>query len=985
MTLETDGGAAIDLAALDAKLTDALLAVSRDQAESDRCNALVIKAGLAWRDIALLRSVSRYLQQAGIAYQQDYLASALNRNGAIAALLVALFHARFALDGSDQKEAAKIVGTIETALEAVQSLDEDQIIRRFVNVVGAMVRTNFFQPGQDGKPRIEISFKLDSAKVDGLPAPKPFRENFVHSPRVEGIHLRFGKVARGGIRWSDRPQDFRTEILGLVKAQQVKNAVIVPVGAKGGFVPKRLPAAGSRDAFIAEGIAAYSIFISSLLDITDNLDEDKVIPPAAVIRRDSDDPYLVVAADKGTASFSDIANGISAGHGYWLDDAFASGGSAGYDHKKIGITARGAWEAVKRHFREMDRDIQKEPFTVVGVGDMSGDVFGNGMLLSPATKLVAAFDHRDIFIDPDPDPAASLAERQRLFDLPRSSWQDYDKSKISKGGGVFSRKDKAIPLSREIKALLDLSVDKASPRDVMRAILLARADLLWFGGIGTFIRGTEESDFAVGDRAKDALRVTAASLRVPVIGEGANLGMTAKARIEFGLAGGRCNTDAIDNSAGVNTSDVEVNIKIALSRATRSGRLTLAKRNTLLASMTDEVAALVLRNNYLQTLALSVAEARGFEDFGYQLRLMQSLESRGLLDRAVETLPDDAAMAARKAAGKTLTRAEIAGLLAYAKIVLFDDLLLGDIFADPIIAAELTNYFPKRMQKAYGDDIARHRLRREIVATTLANAMINHGGPTFIVRLGEGRGSNPSDIARGFVAARAVFGLSGLHAEIEALDNRVPGKVQLALYRVLQDVLISRTAWFARNADFTQGVGPVIEAHAEGVKALDRVFTKVLPRDLAARNEALAAGFVEKGVPQKLAQRIAALPDLAEAADILAVAKDAGVALEEAAKTYYATADTFQVAKLEALANALQTDDYYDELALDGALQVLADAHRAIVKRTIAAGGDFATSPAQKQNVDRIMRRLATLTEADGLSVSRIIVAADLLADLAKA
>ena len=986
MSLDVESGRAIDLDRIGDFLTACFMAVWYGAAENDGYNALVVNAGLDWRNIALLRAISRYLRQVGGSYSQDYMWASLNCHAEVAALLVDLFHARFDPLRSDPTSASEIAKRIEAALEKVHSLDEDRIIRRFTGVISAMVRTNFFQFAADGEPHAEINFKLDSSLVDGLPEPRPFREIFVHSPRVEGIHLRFGKVARGGIRWSDRPQDFRTEVLGLAKAQQVKNAVIVPVGAKGGFVAKQLPVAGGRDEMMAEGVAAYSIFISSLLDITDNIDGETLVAPDGVVRNEGDDPYLVVAADKGTATFSDIANGISAGHDFWLGDAFASGGSVGYDHKKMGITARGAWEAVKRHFREIDRDIQSQPFTVVGVGDMSGDVFGNGMLLSPVTRLVAAFDHRDIFIDPEPDPAVSLAERRRLFDMPRSSWQDYDGSKISEGGGVFSRKEKSIRLSPQIKALLDISANRATPQEIVRAILKARADLLWFGGIGTFVRALEETDDRVGDRANDAVRITAGDLRVLVVGEGANLGMTQRARINFGLAGGRCNTDAIDNSAGVNTSDVEVNIKIALDRAVRAGRLDLKKRNRFLASMTRDVAELVLRNNYLQPLAISLTERRGFEDFGFQLRLMQELETRGLLDRTVETLPDDAVMAERQKSGKPLTRPEIAVLLAYSKIVLFDDLAAGDAIDDPALTAELLGYFPKRMQEDYSAEIETHRLRREIVATGLANSMINLSGPTYLVRMADRTGAEVAEIARAYVVVRDSFGLQALHAEIDGLDNRLPGAVQLALYRAVQDLLHSRTAWFLRNIEFANGVGPVIADYSPAVAELEQALMGVLPSYLAGRIDALAKKYEAEGVPATLALRIASLPELSNVTDIHVIAAGAGATLTVAAHVFFAVADHFSISRIEALAGALSVNDYYDGLALDQALETLDGAHRRIAAAAIAADGDLPLDSwlaARQETVDRTIERVTALTQDETLTVSRVTVAANILADLA--
>ncbi|WP_292273589.1 NAD-glutamate dehydrogenase, partial [Mesorhizobium sp.] len=647
MELENSYGKPIDLGD-GALFEDAFLSVWRGDVDNDGYNGLAQTAGLWSGEITILRAYGRYLQQAGIPQSQDFIAAALNRYPEIARGLHQLFVARLGPTAETEGVVAAkhLKAKIKDALEEVPNIDDDTIIRRYLNLIEASLRTNHFVADTKDKGQ-SLAIKLDSQAVDGLPAPRPWREIFVYGSEVEGVHLRFGPVARGGLRWSDRAQDYRTEVLGLVKAQQVKNAVIVPVGAKGGFYPKKLPMSAGRDAIFEAGTSAYKNFVSSLLSITDNIGVDGIIPPAGVVRRDQDDPYFVVAADKGTATFSDTANAISETHNFWLDDAFASGGSAGYDHKKMGITAKGAWEAVKRHFREMNRDIQTEPFTVVGVGDMSGDVFGNGMLLSPATKLIAAFDHRDIFIDPDPDMAASLAERQRMFALPRSSWQDYDKSKLSEGGVIVSRSLKSITLPQAAAAAIGLAKTTATPVEIMNAILKAPVDLLWFGGIGTYVRGSGETNADVGDRANDAIRVTALDVRAKVIGEGANLGVTQRARIEFGMKGGRCNSDAIDNSGGVNCSDVEVNIKIALASAMRKGSLARPARNKLLAEMTDEVSTLVLSNNYQQTLALSLARKRGLADIAHQARFMTALEARGLLDRAVETLPSPAALAER--------------------------------------------------------------------------------------------------------------------------------------------------------------------------------------------------------------------------------------------------------------------------------------------------------------------------------------------------
>ncbi len=965
-------------------LTACLTAVWYGRADNDRFNALVLAAGLDWRQAALMRAVARYLRQAGISYTMETMAAALVRHPAIAGTLVSLFDARFDPDRHDAAAAVAAAAAIEQALERVDSLDEDRIVRRFANVISAMVRTNVFQRTEAGAPGAEISFKLDSGKVDGLPEPKPFREIFVHSPQVDGVHLRFGNVARGGIRWSDRPHDFRTEILGLAKAQQVKNAVIVPVGAKGGFVPRKLPAGGDRDQVLAEATSAYRRFIASLLDITDNLDGETVVQPPRVVRHDGDDPYLVVAADKGTATFSDLANAIADGHHFWLSDAFASGGSAGYDHKAMGITARGAWEAVKRHFRELDVDIQATPFSVVGVGDMSGDVFGNGMLLSQETRLVAAFDHRDVFIDPDPDRAVSFAERKRLFGLTRSSWQDYDRDKISAGGGVFSRREKSIRLSREMRALTGLAVDRAPPAEIVRALLKAKVDLLWFGGIGTFVRGAAETDAHVADRANDAIRITAEEIGARVVGEGANLALTQRARIEYGLAGGRCNSDAVDNSAGVNTSDVEVNIKIALRPAVASGRIDRRRRNRLLKAMTGEVARLVLRNNYLQTLAISLTERRGFEDFGWQRRLMQNLEGRGRLNRTVEELPTDAAMAERQKAGRPLTRPEIGVLVAYAKIVLFDDLVASDAVDDAALARSLAGYFPERMRSDFAEEIAQHRLRREIVATVIANQMINRGSATYVIRMADRTGATPDATARAYVAVREVFGLGALNDAIDKLDGKVAGEMQLALYRRVQDLLLSETAWFLRNASFAEGVDTVVARYAATVGTIRGTLSAVLPGRLAERVAKQADTYRAAGVPDDLAADLAGLPVLAHATDIHLAAESVGGELERVAAVYLAASEDLRIARITALAHSMTLTDYYDELALGRALDSLDMAHRRITVAALSAnGGEPAPLEAwlgrHNAAASHIINEVTAMSEGGELTVSRVSVAADLL------
>ncbi|MDR3422342.1 MAG: NAD-glutamate dehydrogenase [Xanthobacteraceae bacterium] len=994
MTLESALGQPFELAALKNKLDACFLAVMGDRAENDGYNGLVLATGLVWRDVALIRTLSRFLRQVRVAYSQDYMWTTLHKHAGIAAQIVTLFHTRFDPHlgvPPDERVAREnfIASAIETALQTVDSLDEDRILRRFVNAVAAAIRTNVYQFDGAGQPKELIAVKFASRKLDDMPLPRPLYEIFVYSPRVEGVHLRFGKVARGGIRWSDRPQDFRTEILGLVKAQNVKNAVIVPVGAKGGFVPKRLPRSGPREAIQAEGTATYKLFISTLLDITDNIGTGTtgVVPPPYVERHDGDDPYLVVAADKGTATFSDIANEIAIAHNFWLGDAFASGGSAGYDHKKMGITARGAWESVKRHFREMDVDLGSTPFTTIGVGDMSGDVFGNGMLRETTTKLVAAFDHRDIFIDPDPDPERTFAERKRLFDLPRSSWQDFDKSVLSKGGGVFSRAAKEIKLSAEAQKLLGVG-ERLTPAELIRAILKAPADLLFFGGIGTYIRAADEGDEAAGDRANDPVRVTGKDLRCKVIGEGANLGMTQRGRIEAALHGVRLNTDAIDNSAGVNTSDMEVNIKIAAGIPVRDGRLTMDARNVLLAEMTDDIAALVLRNNYLQPLALSLSQRRGMEDFGFLQRLIQTLETRGLLDRAVEFLADDMQLAERRRRLQPFSRPELSVLLAYAKLTLYEDLLESAVPDDPYLGRELGRYFPKAIAERFPDALEHHRLRREIIATQLGNSMINRGGPSLIVRIADQTGAPPSAIASAFAAVRDSYGMSALNSAIDGLDNRIAGKVQLDLYAAVQDLLLNRIVWFLRNVDLSKGLANVIEHYHEGIAAVaDALGGALSERALSARAARLKE-LTAAGVPESLAGQIANLAPLTAAPDIVTVADRTGKAVGEVAATYFATGAFFHLDQIASAAGNIPISDYFDRLALDRVRDSIGDAERRLTAAMVgngAAGADAvgAWVAPRKSEVERIRGAIHEIANS-GLTLSKLAVAASLLGDLVK-
>jgi glutamate dehydrogenase len=988
MELENAFGKPIKLDHEGELFEEVFLSVWRGASDNDGYNALAQTASMRSAEIGILRAYGRYLQQAGIPQSQDFIAAALNRYPDIARALFTSFVTRF--DPALEEEAAvttkHLKAAIKDALDGVPNIDDDTIIRRYLNLIDSSLRTNYFASETKSEGR-SLAIKLDSRKIDGLPEPRPWREIFVYGPEVEGVHLRFGPVARGGLRWSDRAQDYRTEVLGLVKAQQVKNAVIVPVGAKGGFFPKRLPVGGGRDAVFAAGTKAYVNFVSSLLSITDNLDGDKVIPPENVVRRDTDDPYFVVAADKGTATFSDTANTISQQHNFWLDDAFASGGSAGYDHKKMGITAKGAWEAVKRHFREINRDIQTMPFTVVGVGDMSGDVFGNGMLLSEQTRLIAAFDHRDIFIDPDPDPTASFAERSRMFDLPRSSWQDYDKSKLSAGGIIVSRAQKSVTLPAAAAAAIGLDKTVASPTEIMKAILKAPVDLLWFGGIGTYVRATGETNQEVGDRANDAIRVAAADLRVKVIGEGANLGVTQRARIEFNMLGGACNSDAIDNSGGVNSSDVEVNIKIALASAMRKGSLTRPARNKLLAEMTEEVSGLVLANNYQQTLALSLARQRGIADLPHQARFMDALESRGLLDRAVETLPSPSALAERQARGEPLARAELGVLLAYGKIVLFSDILASNVPDDPHFERDLLDYFPGRMAKKYQAEIAGHRLRREIIARVLADDLINRGGPAFVSRLQDSTGRTAGDVVRAYTVVRDGFGLAGVYRDIDALDNKIDGQVQLDLYQTAGRLVMAATAWFLKNDNGDAPLGTRITELREARKVLEPKIGSLLPAFMKEKLDERRRTFIAAGAPERLAEQLAALTVAELLPEIAQVARSAGADLVASARAFFAVSEAFRIVRIEDAARSLTPSDYYDGLALSRATDMIGAARGGIAVSALSGFGKSADPvgawlDAGGERITRTRERLQALTEGGDITVSRLSVASGLMSDL---
>ncbi|MFM7028409.1 MAG: NAD-glutamate dehydrogenase [Chakrabartia sp.] len=908
-----DGQSAEAVHARAALLEPALEAVLEGRAENDRFNQLMVAAGLDAEATVLLRALFRYLRQTGLAYGLQTVAEALRRAAPVTGALIALFRARHD-PAATGRDAA--IGAAEAAIEAglaeIAALDDDRILRLYRAVIQATLRTNMFVPaGQEA-----LAFKLDSAAVPGLPDPKPWREIFVYAPRVEGIHLRAGPVARGGLRWSDRRDDFRTEILGLMKAQRVKNAVIVPTGAKGGFYPKMLPDPADREAWLAEGTESYRIFIRALLSVTDNLVAGKVVPPAAIVRHDGDDPYFVVAADKGTASFSDVANAIALDQGFWLGDAFASGGSVGYDHKAMGITARGAWLSVRRHFAEMGVDVQKDPVRVIGCGDMSGDVFGNGMLLSQSVKLVAAFDHRHIFLDPDPDPATSWAERARLFALPRSSWADYDAKLISKGGGVFARTAKTIPLSAEMQALLGVEAAALEPAALISALLKAEADLLWFGGIGTYVKAASEAQADAGDRANDGLRVNAEEMRVKVIGEGANLGVTQAGRIAFALKGGRINTDFIDNSAGVDCSDNEVNIKIALNADLATGQLTEAARNALLVRMTEDVAHLVLEDNRLQTLALSIAERGGADAVPAQIRLIEGFEAAGKLDRAVEGLAGNEALLRRAADGHGLTRPELAVLMATAKLALQAAIEHGSLGKDPATEADLLAAFPAAMRSAHRAAILGHRLRDEIVATKIANRLVNRMGLIHPFELAEEEGATLGDVAEAFVIAEQVYDLAGLWQAIEQAE--IAEHTRLVLFEQLAIELRAHMADILRNSVAGRSAAGAIAAYRPAVAVLGAALEDLLPAETRRQIRAFGERLAGAGAPPELVAPLVRLAGLDGAIGIAALSARSGVDVVVTARAFTAIGAALGLDWAQGTAMQLDPRDPWERLLAAG-------------------------------------------------------------------
>ena len=956
---------AIQFEALAREIKSAFTAVWTGRMDSDSFNQLTLSAGIPWRIVIVMRAYCRYLLQTGLPFSQGYIAQVLVNNAPIARSLADLFVARFNPEGSEsarQSALARLDKRIREALEEVTRSDEDRILRALWNALSATLRTNAYQTGGDGQFKEYLSFKIESQQLRELPLPKPLFEIFVFSTRMEGVHLRMGYVARGGIRWSDRREDFRTEVLGLMKAQQVKNTVIVPVGAKGGFVVKRLPV--EREAQQAEVIGCYQTLIRGLLDITDNIIDDKIVAPRNVVRHDKDDAYLVVAADKGTATFSDIANAISEQYGFWLGDAFASGGSAGYDHKKMAITARGAWECVKRHFREMGVDIQNQNFTVSGIGDMAGDVFGNGMLQSPHIQLVAAFNHLHIFIDPQPDPKRSFAERERLFKMPRSSWDDYSRDAISKGGGVFSRAAKTLTLSREAQTLLELAA-VVTPNEVIKAILKAHVDLFWNGGIGTYVKSTFESQTDVGDRSNDAVRVDARELNCKVIGEGGNLGVSQLGRIEYARRGGRLNTDFIDNSAGVNCSDVEVNLKILLNGAVRAKELTRAGRDRLLVQMTDEVAALVLRNNYLQGQAISTSEFQSKERLSESAYVIRALERSGDLNRSLEFLPTDEEIAERRKAGEGLTRPELAITLSYGKIWLYRALIHSDVPEDPYLSTELARYFPTPVQKRFAARLKKHRLRREIIATAITNSLINRMGPVFPVRAQDDTGADPAAIARAYSIAREVFAARYIWSQIEALDNRIPAAVQYTAMSQTTRLLRHMTFWLLENRREDLDIERGVLRYASKVGELFRGLADVLGVTEQARLKVQRSRLIEQHVPEDLAARIASLEVLHCGLDLVEVAMAARLEVVYAARAYFDLGERIGLTWIKEQIEGLAAEGHWQAVARGTLRDNLYALQRKITGAVLACKGRNAGA-----RVDQWMARHAGPVDA----LKRVVV-----------
>ncbi len=951
----------------------------RGEIENDGFNKLVLSAGLAAREIVVLRAVAKYLRQTGIPFSHAYMEETLAGHPEIASTLVELFKRR--LDPArEDHDASELDREIVKSIDAVASLDEDRILRSFLKVIRAVLRTNWFQTDAHGEPKPYVSLKLDSKRVPDLPEPRPLVEVFVYSPRVEAIHLRGGRVARGGIRWSDRREDFRTEVLGLMKAQTVKNAVIVPVGAKGGFVVQQPPA--DREQLRVEVVDCYRTFMRGLFDLTDTIVAGEVVPPLDVVRHDGDDPYLVVAADKGTAKFSDIANGLAQEYGFWLGDAFASGGSTGYDHKEMGITARGAWESVKRHFRELGVDADTAEITVVGVGDMSGDVFGNGVLRSRHLKLIAAFDHRHVFVDPDPDPAVSFAERLRLFRLPRSSWADYNGGLISKGGGVYPRTAKSIELSPQARAALGIEAEVVTPNELIRDVLRAPVDLLWNGGIGTYVKAKDERNAEVGDKANDPVRIDAGDLRARVVGEGGNLGLTQRARVAYALGGGRIFMDAIDNSAGVDTSDHEVNLKILLGAGVAAGELTTEQRNELLAEVTDDVATQVLRDNYDQAQAIATSVAQAGSMVEVHERYIRHLEQNGV-SRELEALPTDEVLEERQGAGGGLTTPELALLLSYTKLGLAHDLLASSLPDETVFAGELARYFPAKVLERFGARLREHPLRREIVVAQVANELVNRVGTTFVFRLRDETGASADDVARAFTAARDLYSFRSLWAEIEALDGVVAAGTQIAMF-LRGRILLERTArWLLRNLPRPLDVEAAIERFAPGLAELSELLPGMLGEAEAATARALADELAAAAVPRQLASRVAHLVALVPSPELVRIAESTGLEVASVAQAYCVLGSRLELWWLRERIVALPRDSRWASMARAALRDDVYVEQAALTAEVMNARSDGVAPLARvdewialnREGVDRCLRVLADIRTGGAVDLARLSVA----------
>lgn len=975
--------------------SNAFINIWSGRAENDQYNQLVLRAKLTWREVAMLRSYARYLKQTQFSLSQEYIAQTLINYSHITDFIAELFSARFS-PAKEKNRANKVqqwLEKIETALDTVDNINEDRIIRRYVELITATLRTNFYQELEDGLRKDYMSFKLDPSKISELPLPRPKYEIFVYSPRIEGVHLRGGNVARGGLRWSDRAEDYRTEVLGLVKAQQVKNAVIVPVGAKGGFVAKQLPAPSDREAFMAEGIACYKTFIRGLLDVTDNLVEANVVPPKHVVRYDSDDPYMVVAADKGTATFSDIANSVAHEYGFWLGDAFASGGSHGYDHKGMGITARGAWVSVQRHFRELNIDVQNEPITVVGIGDMAGDVFGNGLLRSRTLKLVGAFNHMHIFVDPTPDTEASFIERERMFNLPRSTWDDYNKELISKGGGIFSRNAKSIAISAEMKKVFGIEANRLSPNELITAMLKAPVDLLWNGGIGTYVKAKTETHADIGDKANDAVRVNGSELRCKVIGEGGNLGFSQLGRVEFNLAGGRCFTDFIDNAGGVDCSDHEVNMKILLDDLVAAGDMTVKQRNETLEKLTDDVGNLVLRNNYRQTQALGLAITEAGKRIEEHRRLINRFENDGKLNRELEFLPSDDVISERKANGLSLTRPELSVLISYVKGDLKEQLAKADLASDPYLINVVKTEFPAAMHKKFAPAMKQHRLSKEIVATQVANDMINYMGITFYNRIQESTGASPAEAARAYVAAREIYGLHTIFDDIEALDYQLSSDLQSVMMKRVLRMVRRASRWLIKNYRTGIDIEQVVSVFSG---PLDTVFShldSLLPAEAHAVWTGEIESMVEQGVPKELAAKVAASELLYTALGVVGVAQNLKKDPMAVAKGYFRVGEALGLEQFARQVNDLNVHSHWQAMARESYRDDLEWQQRRITQGLFSQIEDASTLEAtidswladNKILVDRWLRMMNEIRAVSEPEFSMYSVAIRELLDLSQA